>query len=65
MIVCVCNAIRETEVEQVARMGACTVAQAYRALGKQAKCGQCTCFARQIIDEARAIDCQSHMKKVA
>ncbi|MDG5487608.1 (2Fe-2S)-binding protein [Sphingomonas sp. BGYR3] len=65
MIVCVCNVIRETELEQVARMGAGTVAQAYRALGKQAKCGQCTCFARQIIDCARATDCQSQLQKVA
>ena len=55
MVVCVCNAIREDEVRRAARSGAMSACQAYRALGRQAKCGQCVPFAREIIDEERAI----------
>lgn len=54
MVVCVCNALREREVREAARMGAQSACQAYRALGCQAKCGQCVPFARAIIAEERA-----------
>ena len=52
MVVCICNAIREQQIRDVAR--SCrTACQAYSALGCQAKCGQCSVFARQIIDAER------------
>lgn len=54
MVVCVCNAIRERDVREAARGGAVSACQAYRALGRQAKCGQCIPYARSIIDEERA-----------
>lgn len=54
MVVCVCNAIREQEVRDAARDGATSTCQAYRALGRQLKCGQCVPFAREIIKEERA-----------
>lgn len=54
MMVCVCNAIREREVREAARSGAMTACQAYRALGRQPKCGQCVPYARTIIDAERA-----------
>ena len=54
MVVCVCNAIREGQVREAARGGATSACQAYRALGRQPKCGQCVSFARAIIDEERA-----------
>ena len=54
MVVCVCNAIRESQVREVARDGCMTACQAYRALGRQPKCGQCVMFARAIIDSERA-----------
>ncbi|WP_163958494.1 (2Fe-2S)-binding protein [Sphingomonas insulae] len=50
MVVCVCNAIRESQVRAAARSGCMTACQAYRSLGCQAKCGQCTVVARAIID---------------
>ena len=53
MVVCVCNAIREQEVREAARSGAQSACQAYRALGRQAKCGQCVAFAREIIAQER------------
>lgn len=54
MVVCVCNAIRECQVRAAARAGSTTACQAYRAMGREAKCGQCTVFARAIIDQERA-----------
>ena len=54
MVVCVCNAIREQDVRTAAREGAMSACQAYRALGRQLKCGQCVPFARAIINEERA-----------
>ncbi|WNO54897.1 (2Fe-2S)-binding protein [Stakelama saccharophila] len=53
MVVCVCNAIREQDVRAAARAGAMSACQAYRALGRQAKCGQCVRFAREIIADER------------
>ncbi len=54
MVVCVYNAIRENDVRQAARNGATNACAAYRALGRQPKCGQCLTFARTIIDQERA-----------
>jgi len=54
MLVCVCNAIREHDVRAAARAGAATTSDAYRALGRRPKCGQCISYAREIIDSERA-----------
>jgi bacterioferritin-associated ferredoxin len=54
MIVCVCNAIRETEVRQAARDGASCPTSAYRCFGRKPRCGQCFTFAREIIDSEHA-----------
>ena len=54
MVVCVCNAIREREVREVARTGVTSACQAYRSLGHQPKCGQCIPYAREIIAGERA-----------
>ncbi|MFA5969364.1 MAG: (2Fe-2S)-binding protein [Sphingomonas sp.] len=54
MVVCVCNAIRERDVRAAARAGATSACEAYRSLGRQAKCGQCVTYARSIIDSERA-----------
>lgn len=54
MVICVCNAIREGQVRAAARSGCATACQAYRTLGCQAKCGQCSVIARAIIDQERA-----------
>ena len=54
MIVCICNAIRETEVRKAAREGASCPTSAYRCVGKKPRCGQCFSFARDIIAAERA-----------
>ncbi len=55
MIVCVCNAIRESQVRDAARTGACSVGQAYARRGCKVKCGTCLPFARAIIAEERNV----------
>ena len=54
MIVCVCNAIRETQVRQAARNGASCPTSAYRCYGAKPRCGQCFSFARDIIAAERS-----------
>ncbi|AGH48856.1 MULTISPECIES: (2Fe-2S)-binding protein [Sphingomonadales] len=54
MVVCVCNAIREKDVREAARAGHSSPCQAYAALGRRARCGQCVPFAREIIASERA-----------
>jgi len=49
MIVCVCNAIRESDVRAAARNGASCPTTAYRSRGCKPRCGQCFAFAREII----------------
>nr|WP_047166740.1 (2Fe-2S)-binding protein [Sphingomonas sp. Y57] len=51
MVVCVCNAIKESQVRDAARKGANCPRSAYEALGRRPRCGQCLPFARSIIDE--------------
>ena len=53
MIVCSCNAIRETEVRTVARRGCPCPDSAYRSLGCEMQCGSCRDYAAEIIDEER------------
>ena len=53
MIVCVCNAICEDELLELARNGARTPEQAYEALGHEPQCGSCLSYAQQLIDEQR------------
>jgi bacterioferritin-associated ferredoxin len=53
MIVCVCNALRETEVRSAARQGATCPTSAYAMLGRRPRCGQCFPFARDIISAER------------
>ena len=50
MIVCVCNAITEHEVRDLARAGARTPEAAYAAVGCEPQCGTCLCYAQEIID---------------
>jgi bacterioferritin-associated ferredoxin len=54
MIVCVCNAIRESDVRQAARDGASCPSSAYGRFGAKPRCGQCFPFARQVIAAERA-----------
>ena len=53
MIVCVCNAITEDELRELAKSGARTPEDAYAILGHEPQCGSCLFYAQELIDEAR------------
>lgn len=53
MILCVCNAITETQVRDLARAGARTPEEAYAALGHEPQCGSCLCYADELMAEER------------
>ena len=55
MIVCVCNALKESQVRHAVRHGARNPGTAYRRLGCQLQCGQCVPFAKTIIAAERAM----------
>ena len=51
MVVCICNAIRESDVREAVRKGASCPNSAYQSLGRRPKCGQCLPYARTIVEE--------------
>lgn len=63
MIVCVCNAITEDELRDLARDGSPTPEHAYEALGHEPQCGSCLCYAQKLIDEERGQ--RPHLRIVA
>ncbi|WP_017668285.1 (2Fe-2S)-binding protein [Sandarakinorhabdus sp. AAP62] len=55
MFVCVCNALKERDVRDAARLaGKSCPKAAYAQLGHKPKCGQCLPFAKEVIENARA-----------
>ena len=55
MIVCVCNALKERDVREAARVaGKSCPKAAYAQLGCKVKCGQCLPFAREVVENAHA-----------
>jgi bacterioferritin-associated ferredoxin len=51
MIVCICNAITEHELREVAGRNVRTPEAAYARLGCEPQCGCCLDYAQEIIDE--------------
>jgi bacterioferritin-associated ferredoxin len=54
MFICICQAIREGEVDAAVRAGACRPADVFRACGKSPQCGSCACDMRERIAQTRA-----------
>jgi bacterioferritin-associated ferredoxin len=54
MYVCVCNAIRESEIEALARKGVRTAAELYGVLGVEVSCASCTEHIEEILESANA-----------
>lgn len=59
MYICICNAIRETELRRVARQTHGDAEAAYAALGKRPNCGQCLMEADEVLFEERELACES------
>ena len=53
MYVCICNAIRETELRDAARRCPGDAEACYAALGKRPNCRTCLCEADMIVDDER------------
>lgn len=53
MILCVCNALRETDVRAAASPKGCPV-ETYARLGARPQCGQCLPHARRVLKAGRA-----------
>lgn len=56
MYICICQAIREREVDAAVRAGARRPADVFRACGKSAQCGSCACDMRERIAHTIAHD---------
>ncbi len=55
MYICICNAIRETDLRQVAASTGGDAESVYATLGKRPNCGQCLVKAGKILDEERGL----------
>ena len=53
MYICICNAIRETDLRRAAATSDGDVEAVYAAMGKRPNCGQCLIDAQKIVDEER------------
>ena len=53
MFICICNAIRETELREVARQASGDAALVYASMGKAPQCCQCLDDADDILNEVR------------
>ncbi len=55
MYICICNAIRETDLRAAALTSGGDAEATYATLGKRPNCGQCLGDAAQIIEQERAL----------
>ncbi|MDJ0978914.1 MAG: ferredoxin [Erythrobacter sp.] len=55
MYICICNAIRETDLRQAAIGHGGDAEATYATLGKRPNCGQCLGKAGEIIEQERAL----------
>jgi bacterioferritin-associated ferredoxin len=53
MYVCVCNAIKSSEIEALARTGVENAAQVYTALDVETNCESCVEYVQEALDEFR------------
>jgi bacterioferritin-associated ferredoxin len=49
VIVCSCNALRESQIRDMVRTGIRCEREAYARLGCRPQCGQCLTFAREVV----------------
>ncbi|GAA4051198.1 (2Fe-2S)-binding protein [Parerythrobacter jejuensis] len=58
MYICICNAIRETELRRMAIKTHGDAEAVYAAMGKRPNCGQCLAEADEIVMEERVMGCE-------
>ncbi|WP_379920526.1 bacterioferritin-associated ferredoxin [Erythrobacter sp. R86502] len=66
MYICICNAIRETDLRKAALACEGDAEATYATLGKRPNCGQCLDDAQEIIDAERiAVACKRFAVELA
>lgn len=55
MYVCLCNAIRDHEVDDAISRGGASTEEVYEALGVEPQCGSCMCEIERRIEASRFI----------
>ncbi|BDI60345.1 hypothetical protein MACH05_09050 [Qipengyuania nanhaisediminis] len=55
MYICICNAIRESDLRKAALTTRGDAEATYATLGKRPNCGQCLAKAGKILDQERAL----------
>ena len=65
MYVCICNNITERDIEQAVRAGAHSVDCLVRELGVSSCCGQCRCFADDVLNAALRSVCEQALAVTA
>lgn len=53
MYVCLCNAIRDRDLNPHTAGGCCSVSMVFQGLGAEPKCGKCVPFVRQALRQAK------------
>ncbi|MDP2334593.1 MAG: hypothetical protein Q8M19_28275 [Reyranella sp.] len=56
MYLCICQAIRERDVDAAVRAGARKPSDVFRACGKSPQCGTCACDKRERIAQTIAVE---------
>ncbi len=59
MYICICNAIRETDLRRAAQVTNGDAEAVYATLGKRPNCGQCLVDAQSILFEEREMNCET------
>lgn len=62
MYVCICNAIRESDLRCAARTSGCDVEELYARMGKRPQCSQCLEDAEDIVAEERSMPMERHLQ---
>jgi bacterioferritin-associated ferredoxin len=55
MFICLCNSLRDKEVNGAIQEGACSVSSVFRAFGCQPQCGKCVPMIRDTLQDNQTI----------
>jgi len=67
MLVCICNGISDSEIKKTLQEGAASFEEVHARLGVAGCCGECECYARELVQEnlAAAANQATHLAKSA
>lgn len=59
MYVCICNALREQDLEAAAREDTRSVAEIFKRCGRRPQCGKCLPDVAKVIEDVQSIDARA------